>query len=62
MAVAPDETRDYELCEEIVRAALDLVTARKPQDFLKAQALLLQASEELHILRSPFGCGRATGN
>jgi hypothetical protein len=52
MAIAPEQTRDSELCEEIVRAALQLVTARNPQDFLKAQTFLLQASEELNILRT----------
>jgi hypothetical protein len=51
MAIAPEETRESELCEEIIRAALSMVTARRPQDFLKAQAFLLQASEELDILR-----------
>ena len=52
VAVVQEQMRDEELCEEIVRAALSLVTAKRPQDFLKAQLLLLQMSEELHILRS----------
>ena len=52
MAIAQEDTRDSELCEEIVRTALSMVTARKPQEFLKAQTFLLQASEELHILRT----------
>ena len=47
-----EQMRDEELCAEIIRAALSLVTAKRPQDFLKAQLLLLQMSEELHILRS----------
>jgi hypothetical protein len=47
-----EQMRDEELCAEIIRAALSLVTANRPQDFLKAQLLLLQMSEELHILRS----------
>jgi len=47
-----EQMRDEELCAEIVRAALSLVTAKRPQDFLKAQLLLLQMSEELNILRS----------
>jgi hypothetical protein len=46
------QTRDEELCAEIVRAALSLVTANRSQDFFKVQLLLLQLSEELHILRS----------
>jgi hypothetical protein len=52
VAVVQEQMRDEELCEEIIRAALSLVTATRPQDFLKAQLLLLQMSEELHILRS----------
>ena len=47
-----ERVRDEELCAEIIRTALSLVTAKGPQDFLKAQLLLLQMSEELHILRS----------
>jgi hypothetical protein len=52
MAVLQEQMRDEELCAEIIRAALSLVTAKTPQDFLKTQLLLLQMSEELHILRS----------
>ena len=44
--------RDEALCAEIIQTALSLVTAKGPQDFPKAQLLLLQMSEELHILRS----------
>ena len=52
VAAVREQTRDDELCTEIIRAALALVTASRPQEFLKAQLLLLQVSEELHILRS----------
>lgn len=52
MAVAEEPTREDELREEIIRAALYLVAARRPQDFLKAQIVLLQVAEELQILRA----------
>ena len=47
-----DEVRDDLLCEEIIRAALCLATAKRPQDFLRSELLLLQIAEELNILRS----------
>jgi hypothetical protein len=52
MTAVQEQTRDEELCEEIIRTALSLVTAKRPQEFLRAQLLLLQIAEELHVLRS----------